>query len=133
MKSTKLFLMSFLLISGFSSYTPAPVLPPINNASKTATAQEVFSYIRCHRQAKNIVINWGTSTIAGIDHFVIFHSEDNDFYAPLDVAPVSSALKYTYKNENVFPGYHYYYVQAVMSVGPPINSAIDVVRIVSHG
>lgn len=133
MKSTKFILLSFLLLTVFSSFVNSPNPPAASKTKNAITTQEIFSYLRTHRQAKNIVINWGTTSVAGVDHFVVYHSDDNDFFAPLDEVLVSSALKYTYKQESVFPGYHYYYIQAVMSAGPPVNSAVDVVRIVSHG
>lgn len=133
MKPTKFILLSFLLLAIFSSFVNSSTQPVAGKTKNAIATQELFSYLRTHRQAKNIVINWGTTSVAGVDHFVVYHSDDNDFFAPLDEVPVSSALKYTYKHESVFPGYHYYYIQAVMSVGPPVNSVIDVVRIVSHG
>jgi hypothetical protein len=88
--------------------------------------QELFSYLRCHRQAKNIVINWGTTSNNNVHHFVVYH-----FDPVAEVFP-DGALKYSMKHELVFPGYHYYYVAAVMNSGPAVNSPVDVVRIVGH-
>lgn len=133
MKSTKFILLSFLLLTVFSSFVNSPTLPTVNKTKKTAATQELFSYLRTHRQAKNIVVNWGTTSVTGIDHFVVYHSDDGDFFSPIANVPVDNAMKFTYKHESVFPGYHYYYIQAVMSAGPPVNSVVDVVRIVSHG
>ncbi len=73
------------------------------------------------------------TSIAGVNHFVVYHSEDNDFFAPIAEIPGGADLKYSFKHESVFPGYHYYYIAAVMNVGPAVNSVVDVVRIVSHG
>ena len=131
MKPTSFLLL--LLLSALSSFNysslPAKHLPGVQSNN----VQEFFSYLRCHRQAKNIVVNWGATSTTGIHHFVVYHSDDNDFFAPIEEIFPDGSLKYTYKHEDVFPGYHYYYIQAVMNAGTPVNSTIDVVRIVSHG
>ena len=131
MKPTSFLLL--LLLSALSSFNysslPAKHLPGVQSNN----VQEFFSYLRCHRQAKNIVVNWGATSTTGIHHFVVYHSDDNDFFAPIEEIFPDGSLKYTYKHEDVFPGYHYYYIQAVMNAGTPVNSNVDVVRIVSHG
>ena len=131
MKPTSfLLLMLFSALSSFN-YSPLPAkhLPGVQSNN----VQEFFSYLRCHRQAKNIVVNWGATSTTGIHHFVVYHSDDNDFFTPIGEIFPDGSLKYTYKHEDVFPGYHYYYIQAVMNAGPPVNSIVDVVRIVKHG
>lgn len=133
MKFNKLLLLPLLALTSFTSPSKINNFKNSNAEMKTAAAQGLFSYLRCHRQAKNIVINWGTTTTGGIDHFVIYHSDDNEFFAPLAEIPVANSLKYTFKHELVFPGYHYYRIAAIMTDGPTGNSVVDVVRIVSHG
>lgn len=116
----------------------AGLIPTAKNSSQqstmqaTAPAQEFFRYIRAHRQAKNIVINWGTTSIAGVDRFVVYHSELGDFFDPIDDVDPDGTLKYSYKHEAVFPGYHHYYIAAVMTTGATVNSPVDIVRIVGH-
>ena len=134
MKAIKLILASFFLFVGFSSFNVSSV-PAQPVVKPTPKAQEFFSYLRCHRQAKNIVVNWGATSTAGVDYFVVYHSEDlGDSYFPVgDPIPATSDKKYSFKHLEVYPGYHYYYIQAVMLAGPPVNSTIDIVRIVSHG
>ena len=125
-----LLLLSLTTLSSFNfSPLPAKHLPGMQSNHM----QEFFSYLRCHRQAKNIVVNWGVSSVAGINHFVVYHSDDGgDFFSPLEEIFPDGSLKYTYKNETVFAGIHYYYIQAVMNAGPHVNSNIDVVRIVGR-
>lgn len=102
---------------------------PVTNHS----SQELFRYLRCHRQAKNIVVNWGMTSQAGVSRYIVYHSEDNDFFDPVAEIPVDNAeSKYSFKHLNVFPGYHYYYIAAVRSGLPNVNSITDVVRIVAH-
>jgi len=128
-------LIKLLLVLAFAGLIPTAK----DNSSQVSNVekkhdykQEFFSYLRCHRQAKNIVINWGTTSINNVHHFVIYHSELGDFFDPIGEVYPDGALKYSMKHELVFPGYHYYYVAAVMNAGPAVNSPVDVVRIVGH-
>jgi hypothetical protein len=103
--------------------------PPVTvNSSK----QELFKYIRCHRQGKNIVINWGVSSISNVHHYEVYHSELGDFYDRLQDVYANGSLKSTFIQNAVLPGYHYYYIKAVMNVGAPVDSPVDIVRIVGH-
>jgi len=132
MKPTSFLLILLLSLTTLSSFNysslPAKLLPGVQSNK----VQEFFSYLRCHRQAKNIVVNWGATSTAGVHHFVVYHSEDNDFFDPIEEVYPDGTLKYSYKHESVFAGYHYYYIAAVMNSGPTVNSVVDVVRIVGH-
>ena len=127
-------LIKLLLVLAFAGLIPTAK----DNASQQSTtqtaasAQEFFKYIRCHRQAKNIVINWGTTSITGVDHFVVYYSELGDFFAPIEEVDPDGTMKYSFKHEGVFPGFHHYYIAAVMTAGPAVNSPVDIVRIVGH-
>lgn len=72
------------------------------------------------------------TSISGVDHFVVYHSEVGDFFDPIEEVFPDGTLKYSHKHEQVFPGYHYYYIAAVMNSGAIVNSTVDVVRIVGH-
>jgi hypothetical protein len=101
--------------------------------ARNAAPQEMFNYLRCHRQAKNIVVNWGMTSQLGVTKFIVYHSEDNEFFDPIyeiDIDP--NSLKYSFKHTSIFAGYHYYYIAAVRSSMPRVNSITDVVRIVGH-
>jgi hypothetical protein len=103
------------------------------NTKSTAAAQEMFNYIRCHRQAKNIVVNWGMTSQLGVTRYIVYFSEDNEFFDPIaEITADDASLKYSFKHLDVFPGYHYYYIAAIRSGLPTVNSATDVVRIVGH-
>ena len=132
MPALKLFLLPILIGMGLPAITgdQQPSIP-FDQAS-TITTQTLFKYLRCHRQAKNIVVNWGMTSEAGVDHFIVYHSEDGEFYDPIEEVFPDGTLKYSDKHEQVFPGYHYYYIAAVMTSGAQVNSTIDVVRIVGH-
>ena len=132
MKPTSISLLILLSLTTLSSFNysslPAKTFPAVQSND----VQEFFKYLRCHRQAKNIVINWGTTSVTGVDHFVVYHSEIGDFFDPVAEIDPDGTLKYSFKHESVFAGYHYYYIAAVMNAGPAVNSPIDVVRIVAH-
>ena len=134
MPALKLFLLPILVGLGLSAITTNQ--QPFTNIqhpglSKSST-QTLFKYIRCHRQAKNIVVNWGMTSESGVDHFIVYHSEVGDFFDPIEEVFPDGTMKYSYKHEQVFPGYHYYYITAVMNSGALVNSPVDIVRIVGH-
>ena len=126
-------LIKLLLVLAFAGLIPTAK----DNSSqpsieKTTNNQEFFNYIRCHRQAKNIVINWGMTSISNVHHFVVYHSELGDFFEPIGEVYPDGTLKYSMKHESVYAGFHYYYVAAIMNAGPAVKSPVDVVRIVGH-
>lgn len=129
-------LLKFLLVvalSGILSSGEKQAVVATKADSSVKTNQTLFSYIRTHRQAKNVVINWGVSSVAGVHHFEVYHSEVGDFFDPIGNVDPNGSNKYTFKQESVFPGYHYYYIKAVMNNGAPsVESPVDVVRIVGH-
>ena len=128
MKPFQLVLLPMLVLTAFAPVSEIKHSSTSSFEIRMAPSQGLFGYLRCHRQAKNIVVNWGVTSTAGVSHFVVYHSEDNDFYTPLEEIPVGG-LKYSFKHESVFPGYHYYYIAAVMNAAPAVNSVVDVVRI----
>ena len=111
-------------------------LPTTNNQQPTTSNvsnQELFNYLRCHRQAKNIVVNWGMTSQVGVTSYRVYHSEDGEFFDPIaEISVDDVSSKYSFKHLSVFPGYHYYYIGAVRSGMPAVYSVTDVVRIVGH-
>lgn len=132
MKSIHLLLIPLLALTGFTSPSYIPAIQNPNPAINRSSVQDVFSYLRCHRQAKNIVVNWGVGSTAGIDHFIVYHSEDNEFFDNIALISAEDANKYSFKHLSVFAGYHYYKIAAVLDNGAIVYSAVDVVRIVGH-
>lgn len=126
-------LLLILVLAGMTPTANDNSSQNLNSERSVNNKQSLFSYIRAHRQAKNIVINWGTSSISGVNRFVVYHSELGDFFDPIGEVYPNGDLKYTFKHELVFAGYHYYYVKAIMNGGvPSVDSPTDVVRIVGH-
>ena len=123
----KILLLPVLMFFGQPSVT-VEQLPATSNYAK----QELFKYVRSHRQGKNIVINWGVTSISNVHHYEVYHSELGDFYDRLQDVYPNGLLKRTFVQEAVLPGYHYYYIKAIMHVGAPVDSPVDIVRIVGH-
>lgn len=123
----KLLLLPILLVFGQPSATVEQ--PP---ATEKVSKQELFKFIRCHRQAKNIVVNWGVSSISNVHHYEVYHSELGDFYDRLQDVYPNGELKKSFLHDGVLPGYHYYYIKAILNSGGSVDSPVDVVRIVGH-
>ena len=128
-------LFKFLLAITMAFTTGNDNIPaPVATTDQAADNQQtLFSYIRAHRQAKNVVINWGTSSISTIDHFEVYYSEVGDLFDRIATVDLDGTMKYTYTHESLYPGYHYYYIRAIMNNGSaPVDSPVDVVRIVGR-
>lgn len=130
MKKLIVFAVAFISFTGFSfseenSNTGTTV--------KGQSLQETFKYFRIHRQAKNVVLNWGLSSVQGVTGFIIERSYDGDFYDVINQLPSTTELKYTWKDLGVFPGVIYYRIGCIMPDGRVAYSQIETIRIVSHG
>jgi hypothetical protein len=95
-----------------------------------------FSFIRTHRQAKNIDITWAF-TAGGVAGFSIqrTYEDPTDPYATwteVNSMPCNGSRSYKCADESVFPGYINYRVVALMTDGSSINSDVSTVHIVSH-
>lgn len=132
MKKLFVFAIAFIAFTGFSF--------PGNDVKTAATVgekissntQEMFSYFRSHRQAKNVVLNWGITTPAGVSGFTIERSYDNEYFDVMNQVSCNNSTKFSWKDESVFPGYIYYRIGCMMSDGTCHYSATEVVRIVAH-
>jgi hypothetical protein len=129
MKKLIVFAVAFISFTGFTfsdnNYTGTTV--------KGQGVQETFKYFRIHRQAKNVVLNWGMGSVSGVTGFIIERSYDGDFYDVINQVPSTTELKYTWKDLGVFPGIIYYRIGCIMPDGRVAYSQIETIRIVSHG
>jgi hypothetical protein len=135
MKKLFVFAVAFISFTGFTFSGKYDLKPNKPTASVTvAQAVETFSYFRTHRQAKNVVLSWGVTSISGVTGFVIERSYDGEFFEAINQVSSNTDLKYSWKDLSVFAGYIYYRVGIVMPDGRISSySPVDVVRIVSHG
>ncbi len=136
MKNILVIAISSLSLSGFS-FTPVPAdeSKQITTVQDAAPVQEMFGYLRVHRQGKGVSVNWGIISSADVAGFRVERSYDVDFFGSeiINQVQCNGSLKYSWKDESVFPGYIYYRIGCVMNDGTIHYSAVDKVRIVQHG
>ena len=134
MKNLLVLVFSVFSLSGFS-FTTLSVFETRNPATvKTSSSvQQMFTYLRTHRQGKGVSVNWGIATASGVAYFQVERSYDGEFFDPVCQTSCNSSTRYTYNDENIFPGYIYYRIKCTMNDGTACYSTVDVVRIVQHG
>jgi hypothetical protein len=119
----------------------APVAPAKNTGSEQAKVAKAlnpsFSFVRAHRQAKNIIASWGITSNDGVLGFAVqrTYEDPTDPYAyweDLCSVPCNPVRSYKHTDANVFPGYINYRIVAQMDNGSTVVSETVTVRIVSH-
>jgi hypothetical protein len=133
MKKLLVFAVAFIAFTGYS-FTGMKKFPAKKSGAAAAVAkQEVFRYFRIHRQAKNVVLNWGVNSPTGISSFILERSYDGEFFDIINQTPCNNAEKFSWKDMSVFPGYIYYRIACMMTDGTIYYSPVEVIRIVQHG
>jgi hypothetical protein len=136
MKALFIFSVSFI---AFTSFCFKPAIKTRVSASTEAinitssNMQEQLAFFRIHRQAKNVVVNWGVTSPAGIAGYTVERSYDGEFFDVINQFSNNNALKFSAKDESVFPGYIYYRIGCVMNNGSTMYSEVRLIRIVQHG
>lgn len=115
--------------AAFAAEDPAPV----NTVHKPVQRVEnVFRSFFLHRQHNGVALNWTVSS-GNITSFVIQKSYDGEYFDNVDMQ-ISTVGRWSRTIDNdVFPGYIYYRVIAVLSDGTECYSAAQCVRIVKRG
>jgi len=134
MKNLLVLIFSFFSLSGFS-FTTHSAIEKLDSTTVKASSpvQQMFTYLRTHRQGKSVSVNWGIATASGVAYFKIERSYDGEFFDPICQTSCNGLTKYTYNDEDIFPGYIYYRIKCTMNDGTFCYSTVDVVRIVQHG
>ncbi len=125
-------LFSFLALAALvltSSFTVNEQQQLNEQASATFNC---FNFVRAHRQAKNVVINWSVND-PSIVQFTIERSYDGEFFDPAGGHAFSGSGSYKFTDLNVFPGMIYYRIVALKADGTTECSPVETVRIVSRG
>ena len=92
-----------------------------------------FTYFRIHHQSKkNVVLNWGINTPAGVTCFNIERSYDGEFYDVISEVPCNNSVKFSWKDEGIYPGIIYYRVACNMNDGTTHYSEIETIRVVQR-
>jgi len=133
MKKFFVFAVAFIAFTGFT-FSGKKNDQKLNSSTTVTKKQDhEFSYFRIHKQGKgNVVLNWGVTSSAGVSGFTIQRSYDGDFYDEINQTSCNSEVKFSWKDEGVFPGYIYYRIGCIMNDGSCHYSDIEDIRIVAH-
>ena len=134
MKKLFVFAVAFIAFTGFTFSGKNDGVSSKSLASVSANNYNEFSYFRIHHQSKkNVVLNWGITSPAGVSSFRIERSYDGDFYDVINEPACNSATKFSWKDEGIYPGIIYYRIGCVMSDGTCHYSPVETIRVVQRG
>jgi hypothetical protein len=134
MKKLFVFAVAFIAFTGFTFSGKNDGVSSKSFASVSANTNHEFSYFRIHHQSKkNVVLNWGIPTPAGVSSFRIERSYDGDFYDVINEPACNNATKFSWKDEGIYPGFIYYRIGCVMSDGTCHYSTVETIRVVQRG
>ena len=132
MKKLFVFAVAFIAFTGFTFSGNKESVS--SKESVLASTTHDFTYFRIHHQSKkNVVLNWGISTPAGVTSFRIERSYDGEFYDVINEPSCNNATRHTWKDEGVYPGMIYYRIGCVMNDGSCHYSEIQTIRVVQRG
>lgn len=133
MKKLFVFAVAFIAFTGFTFSGKNEAVTSKDSASVTKNVHE-FSYFRIHHQSKkNVVLNWGVTTPAGVSSFIVERSYDGEFYDVINQVDGNNSTRFSWKDEGVYPGVIYYRIGCVMNDGTCNYSNIETIRVVQRG
>ncbi|MBP6686362.1 MAG: hypothetical protein KA160_00785 [Lacibacter sp.] len=95
-------------------------------------APQGFGYFRIHRQASDVSLNWAIEDPTTVTCFTVERSYDGSWFFEVDEVSCSAANPtYKYRDTGAYPGYLYYRIVAHLTDGTTVNSAVEMIRIVS--
>ena len=112
--------------------------PPYNSNSRTnaalssITTADIFGKVFAHRQQNGVSLNWTVINSQDVVSFVIERSWDGVYFDAIDEVAVAEGTN-RYRDNDIYPGYLYYRIIAVMNDGTEVSSSIEMVRIVRNG
>ena len=133
MKKLFVFAVAFIAFTGFTFSGKNEKV--VNKATTYASANVAhdFTYFRTHPQTKkNVVLDWGIDSPAGVTCFTVERSYDGDFYDPINQVACNNAVRFSWKDEGVFPGLIYYRIVCNMNDGTTHYSAVETIRVVQR-
>jgi len=132
MKKLFVFAVAFIAFTGFTFSEKKDGIAE-KAASVKANAIHDFTYFRIHHQSKkNVVLNWGIDSPAGVANFRIERSYDGEFYDVIGDQACNSSTKFTWKDEGIYPGVIYYRIGCEMSDGSCHYSPVETIRVVQR-
>ena len=131
MKTILVYSVCFLLF--FSSFAhPVANYDLKFHVAGSKPYNEVFGRFHAHRQHNGIALTWYTINVENVNSFIIERSYDGIYFENIDEVAVSNSADNHYNDNQVFPGYLYYRIGAVMNDGTILYSDIEMIRIVSR-
>ena len=131
MKKLFVFAIAFIAFTGFTFSGENEGVK--YNGAPGAKFDHDFTYFRIHHQSKkNVVLNWGITTPAGVSNFRIERSYDGEFYDVINEPGCNNSTKFTWKDEGIFPGVIYYRIGCVMNDGSCHYSDVETIRVVQR-
>ena len=131
MKKLFVFAVAFIAFTGFTFSAKNDGV--VYKASASAKAYHDFSYFRIHPQTKkNVVLDWGVDTPAGVSSFKVERSYDGEFYDVIKETACNNSTRFSWKDEGIYPGMIYYRIGCVMSDGSCHYSDVETIRIVQR-
>ena len=133
MKKLFVFAVAFIAFTGFTFSGKNEKVANKATPSIAANAIHDFTFFRIHHQSKkNVVLDWGIDTPAGVSTFNIERSYDGDFYDVINQVPCNNAAKFSWKDEGIFPGVIYYRIACNMNDGTTHYSEVETIRVVQR-
>lgn len=119
-----------IVLTGWSfSDKPGSNLPILNQAP--AQSGNPFSFFNAHRQGHSAIgLMWQISSSDDVISFQVQRSYDGEFFDPVTNLSCGANKRFTWKDDNVFPGYIYYRVEATLMDGTTFYSEVEIVHIV---
>ena len=102
-------------------------------AAASLTSSEVFSRFNVHRQKNGVSVQWTVNSVENISSFIIERSWDGVYFESINVLEAGTSTNRYLDNYDIYPGYWYYRITAVMNDGSEVSSDVDMVRIVRNG
>ncbi|HEY0677309.1 MAG TPA: hypothetical protein VGD17_03445 [Chitinophagaceae bacterium] len=116
----------FILSAAFTSDDVKTTRP---NPTVQKKVDQVFRNFFLHRQRDAIVLNWTVSS-SDCSGFYIQKSYDGEYFDDIYGSITTTGKWNSYTDNEVFPGYIYYRVVAVLNDGSNCHSQVQVIRIV---
>ena len=134
MKKLFVFAVAFIAFTGFTFSGKNETVANNTTTSVSANVAHDFTYFRTHHQSKkNVVLDWGIDSPAGVSCFTVERSYDGEFYDVISEPACNSSTRFSWKDEGIFPGTIYYRIGCVMNDGSCHYSAIETIRVVQRG
>jgi hypothetical protein len=130
----KKLLLSFVFVSAVFtgwSFSEKPGATPKNLNLVQVPSDNLFTFFNAHRQGyRSTGLMWRVSSSDNVVSFQVQRSYDGEFFATIKNEPCNTNTRFTWKDENVLPGYLYYRLAANLIDGTTVYSDVQLVHIV---